>query len=57
MVVTGDMSQSHAPVTDVKEDGGRRTGSDKRGCKRTKRKVQLVNFLTGIDIKSVKQEL
>lgn len=47
MEVTGDMSQSHALVTDVKEDGGRQTGSSKRGCKKDKKKSAISQLSHG----------
>lgn len=57
---TGNMSQCQAQVTDVKEaergERERETESSKQRCKRTKRKLQLVNFLMGNQYKIVKQE-
>ena len=47
----GDMSQCQARVTDVRETA-RETESSKQRCKRTKRKLQLVNFLMGTEKKS-----
>lgn len=51
----GDMSQCQARVTDVRETA-RETESSEQRCKRTKRKLQLVNFLMGTEKKIVKQE-